>query len=1127
MANRKSKMTKQRNHTMQLEKLEARQLLATVTGGGEEVGTDISFQGNTYDQILMTGASVTVEADAGQVVRVSAVDINDDIVQFEFSGAGQFSVSLDDFEAAAAPVNYNQPGVEYVKGRASITIEGSDSSTNVSVSTVGSVTSPVFGDLDNGATLDGVADIARITIVADPTQPGGSTFGGIRTANARFADDSGIVGITAAAVNVQSVVIMGDINASDTGVPTLLFGAASQFGTLQVAGGDLAQDNGVAINDLGLGGFQSVNFIDGTTSAGVLQPADVFGGAFGAGGYAVATLDTTETINIDGLNQSELDTIFLGKTFTNSVNVVGDLALQNTISVAEFRQNVTFDGVYDGAITVGANGVGGDMSFLGVATDADAAAGAGDRAITSAITIGGALTGSLTFGASSADADTDAVNYSGNFTAASTTGSINVFGAFSGLLSTDTNGNSTFDAGEGALGNIGVLGDFTGRAIGILGIGDVTVGGDLTGITGVTKFHTSSGTTGDSFLANMGSLTVTGDTNITDNGRLIDINANGNFGDIILHGGGTAVGLVVTSGVLGGTTTGAISITGEAASGVTVHGFDLNSGTLGNFTVTGDGTTGTAFALNDAAGTGMTSTAGAFNLSDVTVSGFDVITLTDAIAPGAASTAGNFSFDANAGAAGTAFNATGAITILATSGTFTATSLANTVTGGITATTSSGAITFNGATAINGDITSITIGAFKVDGDATFADGVGIISTGTLESFEVTGDTVFNSTAGSNLTLGDAGTFTFGGDVTMSASTDGAIPSIIGDDGTSALDVLGDFTFGGRVIGDSAGVDIQASSIGNITIQPSLTAAGQAVVLDLNVKAVPNEDAVALSGETVLIDGSDLGNYSIGNITVTNTNTIGVTGTVLFDTTAAASGNSFIALGAIGDITLSAGGSENVQTGMFSAVTDSALFIVGDIIGAPEALVAALDIDLDGTSGTVEAYSTLTGGTVSIGNVSIDVASVAPATNSNTVASVNGELAGTTDFTGLNILSGVTAPHADLQNAIDDIGNNNVLSDANEIMVRNHALVAGTVGTVTIVNKTQQLTTETLVADVTAGVTTLGANDSFGAIVAATDVGAVNGAGDPAATLNSVTVGRNGGAANDVITTGEYLVYIV
>ena len=57
-----------RSHVMQLEVLEPRQLLATVVGGGEEVGSDISFQGNTYDQILMTGASVTVSADAGQIV---------------------------------------------------------------------------------------------------------------------------------------------------------------------------------------------------------------------------------------------------------------------------------------------------------------------------------------------------------------------------------------------------------------------------------------------------------------------------------------------------------------------------------------------------------------------------------------------------------------------------------------------------------------------------------------------------------------------------------------------------------------------------------------------------------------------------------------------------------------------------------------------------------------------------------------------------------------------------------------------------------------------------------------------------------------------------------------------------
>lgn len=1125
MANRKSKMTKQRNNTMQLEKLEARQLLATVNGGGEEVGTDIVFQGNTYDQILMTGASVTVEADPGQVVRVSAVDINDDIVQYEFSGAGRFSVSLDDFEGPADPVNYNQPGVQYVKGRASITIEGSNSSTNVSVSTVGEITSPVFGSLDNGADLDGVADIARITIVADPTQPGGSTFGGIRTANARYEDDSGIVGITAAGVNVQSVVIMGDVNASDTGVPTLLFGGASQFGTLQVAGGDLAQDNGAAINDLGLGGFQSVNFIDGTTSDNVLQPAGVFGGAFVVGGYAVATLDTTETIDITGLNQAEIDAIFLGKTFTTSVNVVGDLAIQNNITAAEFRQNVTFDGVYNGPINVGAAGVGGDMSFLGVATDPDDP-GAGDRTISSNITIVGALDGSLNFGSAT---DTDAVNYSGIFAAPSTgADSINVWGDFSGTFTTDVVvANGAFNAGEGALGSINVTGDFSGNALGILGIGDTTVGGDLTGAGGgAIVFGTSSGAAGDSFLANMGMLTVDGDTNITDGGILINIGANGNFGDVNLNGGGTNVGTIVSGGILGGTTTGAINITGGAASGVTVHGIDLNAGTLGNFTVTGDGTTGTAFTLADTAVTGFQSTAGTFNLSDVMVSGFDTITLTDPIAPGAGSTAGNFSFDANGGAAGTAINSTGGITILDSAGTFTFTSETNTVAAtGITVTNNSGAVTFNGNTNINGDFTSSTLGAFLIDGDAVFADDKGIVSDGNLASFEVTGDTTFDSTSGPNLLLGDAGDFTFGGDANFA----GAGPAILGDDGTSGRDELGNFTFNGQTVGADGVTDVQASNLGDFTFSSSLTAANDALVLDFNAFATPNTDAGAGLGETVSKDGSNLSDYSIGNVTVQNTNVIGITGTTLFDTTTAGNGNSFIALGSIGNISLIAGGSENVQTSLFSADTDRALFIVGDQLGDPSAGLAGLKIDFEGDT-AFDAYSSatsFTGGTFSIGNVLIDVASIDPNTDSDSVLFANGEPGAATSYTGLNILSGVTGS-ATGTNAIDDSGGNDDLAEADEIMVRNDALMAGTIGTVTIVNKAQQLSTSALQADITATVEVETTSDALSGIVAATDVGAVNGGADPAASKNAVVVGNavTGGTALDV-ETGEFIVYIV
>ena len=80
-----SKLNRRKRYALYLEALESRQLLATVWGGGEEVGSDIAFQGNTYDQVLMTGGTVVIEADPGQIVRTSYLDGNGDILQAEFS----------------------------------------------------------------------------------------------------------------------------------------------------------------------------------------------------------------------------------------------------------------------------------------------------------------------------------------------------------------------------------------------------------------------------------------------------------------------------------------------------------------------------------------------------------------------------------------------------------------------------------------------------------------------------------------------------------------------------------------------------------------------------------------------------------------------------------------------------------------------------------------------------------------------------------------------------------------------------------------------------------------------------------------------------------------------------------
>jgi hypothetical protein len=136
MAKHKKKLS--RSH-LKLEALEARQLLAGVTGGGTEVGSDIHHpNGNTYDQVLMTGSSVTVTADAGQITRVSFLDLQGDIVQAEFSGAGDLTISLDKFVGPAEAANYVQPGVKYVQGLATFTITGENASTNFSVFSVGS-----------------------------------------------------------------------------------------------------------------------------------------------------------------------------------------------------------------------------------------------------------------------------------------------------------------------------------------------------------------------------------------------------------------------------------------------------------------------------------------------------------------------------------------------------------------------------------------------------------------------------------------------------------------------------------------------------------------------------------------------------------------------------------------------------------------------------------------------------------------------------------------------------------------------------------------------------------------------------------------------------------------------------
>ena len=221
--------------------------------------------GNLYSQVLLTGPAATVRALPGQITRISFVDLQDDIVQLEFSGAGTMTVSLAAATAPAPPANYQQ-AVRYVKGLASVTIHGADATTHFSAFSVGPLTALDASLFRSDVAYDGHADLARLSI-----QSASGEFGSIRAANAAFSDTSGFTGILAAGVAVAGPVRLHDLSAYDSAEPVLLFGATpnTDDGVL-VAGGDMAQGNGRAVR---IAGLNRIVMAAGTDSHRRTEPA--------------------------------------------------------------------------------------------------------------------------------------------------------------------------------------------------------------------------------------------------------------------------------------------------------------------------------------------------------------------------------------------------------------------------------------------------------------------------------------------------------------------------------------------------------------------------------------------------------------------------------------------------------------------------------------------------------------------------------------------------------------------------------------------------------------------------------------------------------------------------------------
>ena len=214
---------------------------------GVDLNNLVHPNGNIYDQVLMTGNSITFRADEGQITRISFIDINDDIVQLEFSGSGTFQVTMDDdsYSEPARPVNYTQE-VDYVKGSPTITITGADATTNVGSFAVNSLSSPGTPILIDGINYDATANIAFLEV-------SGTGMASIGYGNVVFTGNKGNIGINAP-VPVSGRVIINDIDAQGDATPFLLFDESSSISdplgsgkSIRIAGGDLAQTNGKAI----------------------------------------------------------------------------------------------------------------------------------------------------------------------------------------------------------------------------------------------------------------------------------------------------------------------------------------------------------------------------------------------------------------------------------------------------------------------------------------------------------------------------------------------------------------------------------------------------------------------------------------------------------------------------------------------------------------------------------------------------------------------------------------------------------------------------------------------------------------------------------------------------------------
>src|SRR5690606_14307212 len=136
----------------------------------------------------------------------------------------------------------------------------------------------------------------------------------------------------------------------------------------------------------------------------------------------------------------------------------------------------------------------------------------------------------------------------------------------------------------------------------------------------------------------------------------------------------------------------------------------------------------------------------------------------------------------------------------------------------------------------------------------------------------------------------------------------------------AGVNAIGNVTLHGIVVGGTADYEIAAAKVGDINIEGATNKdnANDAVVTNFGVGAFSFRTGVADGNEAVNANGSNLTNWTIGDVTVKQTyNTSGSNAAAqdaLF-----AGDNRFVATGTIGDVVLTASVNNNWAGKLFAA----------------------------------------------------------------------------------------------------------------------------------------------------------------------------------------------------------------